>query len=158
MIEPSAREQLQRIADRVGVSASGALRASIGTKIATNLVPYEAIAAIALGLNYGAVKYEPHNFKKGLSYTQLLESLKRHIAAIERHENIDADSGLPHWALICSSAAMLAHNIMQGVIIEDRPPFDPTKEHDVAEMALRFQTILRDAETHRAARADRKPA
>ena len=102
-------------------SASGAMRASIGTKIATNLVPYEAVIMAALGLNYGAEKYDFRNFEKGLSAMDLTESLKRHIAAFENCEDLDTDSQLPHVALIASCTAMLCHNYMQGVMIDDRP-------------------------------------
>lgn len=136
-----------------GTSATGAVRESIGTKIPTNLVPYELTAAAALGLNYGAGKYDAHNFKKGLSYTDLLESIKRHVAALERHETVDEDSGLPHWVLLCSSVAMLAHNVAQGKVIDDRPPFDPSQEVDISEMAQRFQTLAVEAAQHREAKA-----
>ena len=104
-----------------GKSANGAMRASIGTKIKVNLVPYELQVMAALGLNYGADKYEPRNFEKGLSALDLTESIRRHNDAFQQGEDIDADSGLPHIALIASSVAMLCHNWMQGVMVEDRP-------------------------------------
>ena len=49
-------------------------------------------------LTDGAVKYEPRNWQKGLSWTSVLASLKRHIAAIEKGEDYDKESGRLHIA------------------------------------------------------------
>lgn len=105
-----------------GTSSSGAMRESIGTKVDTTLVPYELIIQAAIGLNYGAEKYEPRNYEKGLSYRQLCGSIDRHNRAIMAGELYDQDSGLPHITLLASSIAMFCHNWMQGRIIDDLPP------------------------------------
>ena len=102
-------------------SRSGAQRESIGTKIDTTLVPYELILAAAQGLNYGAEKYSERNFELGLPMRTLLGSIERHNQALKDGENIDADSGLPHFVLLASSVAMLCHNIMQDMVEDDRP-------------------------------------
>ena len=101
--------------------ATGAMRASIGTKIDVTLVPFELKCAAAMGLLHGEKKYAARNFEKGLSYKSLCLSIDRHNKAILDGEDIDEDSGLPHYALLASSVAMLCHNIMQGVIIDNRP-------------------------------------
>lgn len=106
---------------KYGATSSGAMRASIGTKINTHLVPYELVVAAAVGLNYGAGKYAPRNFEKGLTYISLTMSIERHNRAIIDGEYLDEDSGLPHYMLLASSVAMLCHNIMQGRIEDDRP-------------------------------------
>ena len=113
---------------------SGAQRASIGTKTDTTLVPYELVLAAAVGLNYGAVKYDERNFEKGLSYRSLCLSIERHNRAILDNEPFDADSGLPHYVLLASSVAMLCHNIMQGVVIDNRPP--PKQGRSIADLAM----------------------
>lgn len=130
-----------------GTSANGAMRESIGTKIRTNLVPYELVAYAALGLNYGAEKYKPRNFEKGLSALDLTESLKRHILAYEAGEEIDDDSGLPHIALIASCTAMLCHNAIQGVLIDDRP--ERKRGMQVADLAKQFMQIEKAAANFR---------
>ena len=112
---------------------SGAQRASIGTKTDTTLVPYELVLAAAAGLNYGAVKYDERNYEKGLSYRSLCMSIERHNRAILDNEPLDEDSGLPHYVLLASSVAMLCHNVMQGVVIDNRPP--PKQGRSIAEMA-----------------------
>ena len=138
----------------LGMASSGAMRAAIGTKIDTNLVPYEGIVAAAMAFNYGALKYQAHNYRKGLSFTNLLESLKRHAHALELGEEIDLDSGLPHYAMIAANAMMLAHNVMQGVVIDDRPVFDFLSEHSIDEIARRAKSLEMSAEVYRHARAD----
>lgn len=130
----------EEIAKAYGKSASGAMRESIGTKIDTTLVPYEAICAIAVGLNYGAEKYEPRNYEKGLSYRQLCMSIERHNRAILDGEVIDTDSGLPHFVLLASSIAMLCNNIMQKTVIEDRP--EPKTGRLLSAIAKDAQNIL----------------
>lgn len=111
---------------------SGAMRASIGTKIDTDLVPYELIVAAAVGLGLGEFKYAARNFEKGLSYRSLINSIERHCKALKDGEELDNDTGIPHYMLIASSTAMLVHNIMQEVVIDDRaPPKTPKYGVDV---------------------------
>lgn len=128
----------------VGQTASGAKRESIGTKIDTDLVPFELIAAAAVGLGLGEYKYAARNFEKGLSYRSLINSLERHCKALKDGEEFDADTGIPHYMLIASSTAMLVHNIMQGVIIDDRAP-PKNYKLDIADIAKLTQTELNKA-------------
>lgn len=101
---------------------TGAQRESIGTKIDTDLVPFELIVAAAVGLGLGEHKYAARNFEKGLSYRSLINSIERHCKALKDGEEIDKDTGIPHYMLIASSTAMMVHNVMQGNIIDDRAP------------------------------------
>jgi hypothetical protein len=123
---------------------TGAMRQSIGTKIDTDLVPYELEVAAAVGLGLGEHKYAARNFEKGLSYKSLINSIERHCKALKDGEECDSDTGIPHYMLIASSTAMLTHNIMQGTIIDDRAiPKDP--KYSVAELAEIGQNHLNDA-------------
>ena len=132
---------------RYNTSISGAMRESIGTKLPVNLVPYELILAAALGLEYGKDKYDARNFETGLSYTDHIESIKRHAFALEAREEIDEDSGLPHYVLLASSAAMLCHNIIQGVVIDDRPI---AKEgRTISDLAVWARGVQEQAKEHR---------
>lgn len=121
---------------------SGAMREAIGTKIDTTLVPYELIVAVAIGLNYGREKYGARNYEKGLSYSALTGSIERHNKAIMDGEFFDAPSGLPHYTLLASSVAMLCNNIMQGTIIQDRPPEKCGRP--VGELAEFAEVIFKD--------------
>ena len=49
-------------------------------------------------LGFGADKYAPHNYKKGLAYTRLIAAAMRHIVAFNDGEDIDPESGLSHLA------------------------------------------------------------
>lgn len=125
-------------------TASGAARESIGTKIDTDLVPYELIVAAAVGLGLGEHKYAARNFEKGLSYRSLINSIERHCKSLKDGEWTDADTDIPHYMLIASSTAMLVHNIMQGVIIDDRaPPKEAT--FSVADLSQIAQVELNHA-------------
>ena len=117
------------------------MRASIGTKIDTDLVPFELIVAAAVGLGLGEHKYAARNFEKGLSYRSLINSLERHCKALKDGEELDDDTGIPHYMLIASSTAMLVHNVMQGVVIDDRAT-PKTPNLSVADLAALGQKEL----------------
>ena len=127
-----------------GTTATGAQRQSIGTKIDTDLVPFELIVAAAVGLGLGEYKYAARNFEKGLSYRSLINSLERHCKALKDGEEFDPDTQIPHYMLIASSAAMLVHNVMQGVVIDDRATAK-TPNLDIGQLAELGQMELNKA-------------
>lgn len=127
-----------------GTTETGAMRQSIGTKIDTDLVPFELVVAAAVGLGLGEHKYAARNFEKGLSYRSLINSIERHCKSLKDGEELDADTGIPHYMLIASSTAMLVHNVMQGVVVEDRAT-PKTPKLSVAELAELGQTELSKA-------------
>lgn len=108
-------------------SKTGAMREAIGVPYFRQ-VPLEAIAAGAAALEYGANKYSNRNWEKGLPYQQMIDSLKRHIEDFERgrdYDDAEGGSGLPHIALIMSSAMMLTASVIRGIGEDDRlPPVD----------------------------------
>jgi hypothetical protein len=125
-------------------SPHGALRESIGTKIDTSLVPYELIVLAACGMNHGAEKYAPNNYRAGFKLTQLLGSIERHNRAMMVGEVIDGRSGLPHVALLASSVAMLCENWMNGTVIDDVAHVG--REDSTANIAVRAEHISKHAE------------
>ncbi len=58
-------------------------------------------------LAFGAAKYERDNWRKGFPLTKLLDSMLRHIAALQRGELLDPESGLPHIGHIQCNAMFL---------------------------------------------------
>jgi Domain of unknown function (DUF5664) len=79
-----------------------------GRKNDTGKLPYELIApesldAMAAVLAFGAIKYAPRNWEKGMAWGRLFGALMRHMWAWWRGELCDAESGMSHLhhALCC---------------------------------------------------------
>jgi hypothetical protein len=128
-------------------SETGAMRECIGVPYFRQL-PLEALAAGAAALEYGANKYDNRNWEKGLPWQQMIDSLKRHIEDFERgRENDDAEggSGLPHVALIMSSAIMLSASVIRGIGQDDRLPPVDENAMTAKEAAKWIQTQLETA-------------
>lgn len=120
---------------------SGAKRESIGTKLRTDLVPYELVLLAAIGLEYGAEKYGARNFEKGLNTSDLLMSIERHTRAMMDGEEMDEESGLPHIALLSSSIAMFSYSWMQGRLQDDmREPKNALRS--IGDLSRAAQSIL----------------
>ena len=71
------------------------------------LVPAYAQEQYAKVLTQGAAKYGEFNWTRGMKWTSVIASLERHLQAIKRGEDIDAESGLHHSAHIQCNAAFL---------------------------------------------------
>lgn len=67
-------------------------------KLRYDLVEPHAFRDFVEVLTDGAIKYFDRNWERGLSWTSVLASLKRHIAAIELGEDYDPESGRLHIA------------------------------------------------------------
>lgn len=63
-----------------------------------SLMPFEAVEEILKVLEFGALKYDAHNWKKGrgLGTLRVLNSCIRHIFAFMCGEKTDSESGLSH--------------------------------------------------------------
>lgn len=99
-------------------------------KAPISLIPTEAILAMAEGFAYGAKKYGAHNFREGIEYTRLIDSLMRHTLAFLAGEDIDEESGLPHVSLMGSNFAMLQYQTVHHPELDNRyksPKKDITK-------------------------------
>lgn len=129
-------------------SETGAMREAIGVPYFRQL-PLEALAAGAAALEYGAKKYDNRNWEKGLPYQQMIDSLKRHIEDFERgrdYDDAEGGSGLPHVALIMSSAMMLTASVIRGIGQDDRLPAVPDEAMTAKECAKWIQKTLADAD------------
>ena len=89
-------------------------------KAPISLIPVEAVIGEAAVFGFGATKYGRHNFRLGLEHTRVLDAAMRHILAIVNGEDIDPESGLPHWAHARCCLAMYAFYQVNGIGIDDR--------------------------------------
>ena len=78
-------------------------------KAQIHLIPTEAILGMASALAMGAEKYGEYNFREGLEYTRIINSLMRHTLAFLAGEDNDSESGLPHTYHIGANYAMLEY-------------------------------------------------
>ena len=100
-------------------------------KAPIHLIPSEAIIGIARGLEYGAVKYGEYNFRQGIEYTRILDSLMRHTLAYLSGEDNDPESGLSHIWLIGSNYAMLEWQRVHHPELDNRYKGTPKIENEV---------------------------
>lgn len=61
-----------------------------------SLVHFKSLEPMVKVLMYGAAKYAPDNWKKGLDRREILESMQRHLAALIDGEEIDSESHEHH--------------------------------------------------------------
>lgn len=63
-----------------------------------DLIPFESLAEIADVLEYGANKYEAHNWARGADWSRYFSALCRHVFAWWRGEDKDPETGYSHLA------------------------------------------------------------
>lgn len=73
----------------------GALHFDSG-KPRLELVPHYSAVSEALGMEYGAYKYDRDDWRLGMVYTKLLGSALRHLQKYNDVESYDIESGLNH--------------------------------------------------------------
>ncbi len=65
-----------------------------GGKLGTHLLPTRPLEAVAQVLDFGARKYAPNNWRKGIAYTRIYGAVLRHMWAWWRGELADHETGL----------------------------------------------------------------
>jgi len=87
-----------------------------------SLIPLHTLTDEARVWEYGERKYKSWNWAKGMSWSIPYECALRHLAAWQRGEENDQESGLPHLAHAMCNLRMLtlyAKTYPEG---DDRPP------------------------------------
>jgi len=69
---------------------------------------------------FGAEKYSANNWKKGLKYTEILESMQRHINSFLEREDNDQESKLSHIGHILCNAMFLSYMFLFRKDLDDR--------------------------------------
>jgi hypothetical protein len=90
-------------------------------KARVELVPPDALLAIAEVLTYGAAKYAPRNWEKGMDHSRLVGACFRHLLAVMHGEEFDDESGLRHSAHLATTAMFLLAHQMRRIGTRDIP-------------------------------------
>lgn len=72
-------------------------------------------------LTAGSLKYEERNWEKGMAWSKVIASLKRHLAAIEKGEDYDPETGELHIAHLACNAHFLTAYYKIAPQYDDRP-------------------------------------
>lgn len=86
-----------------------------------DLLPIFAIDQLAQILTVGAKKYQIRNWERGMPWTTVLASMKRHLAAFEAGEDLDPETGLLHTAHIMCNASFITEYYKIYPQGDDRP-------------------------------------
>lgn len=92
-----------------------------GEKPRVDLVPPEAVFALATVFTYGANKYSDRNWEGGMRWGRVFAAMMRHAWAWWRGEDLDPESGYPHVWHVLACAAMLVTYWDRKVGEDDRP-------------------------------------
>lgn len=91
-----------------------------GGKPKWDLLPSDALEEIVKVYTMGAVKYAPHNWAQGMSWSRVFAAMMRHAWAYWRGEDIDPESGLNHMAHVGWGALTLLAYAKRDVGLDDR--------------------------------------
>ena len=84
-------------------------------------LPFDAISEIAKVMTYGANKYEPRNWERGMSWSRVFNALHRHLSLWFQGEDLDDETNLSHLAHAgCCLLFILAYELREDGI-DDRP-------------------------------------
>jgi len=72
-----------------------------------DLIPPYSLKLIADVLSFGAKKYDPHNWEKGMSWSKCIASIKRHLAKYELGNDLDEETNIPHLAHVMVNCMFL---------------------------------------------------
>jgi hypothetical protein len=90
-------------------------------KLPVDLLPVDALEEIAKVLQFGAEKYEPRNWEKGMKWSRIYAACIRHLWAWFRGEDQDQETGITHLAHSgCCVLFLISYHLRQ-VGEDDRP-------------------------------------
>lgn len=86
-----------------------------------DLLPAHAINELVKVLTAGAKKYADRNWEQGMKWSNVIASLKRHLAKFEMGEDYDEETGMLHCAQIMWNAMALTEYYKTYPQGDDRP-------------------------------------
>jgi len=89
-------------------------------KVRLGLLPREALWEVGKVLTFGAEKYDPWNWKKGMEWSRLIDAADRHFTKWILRSGPDEETGLSHLAhMACCVLFLLTYEIL-GIGEDDR--------------------------------------
>lgn len=76
---------------------AGGVKNDLG-KVPLDLLPMSALIEVGEILKFGAEKYAPYNWAKGMSYSRLIAASLRHIFAFNQGQDLDPETNRSHIA------------------------------------------------------------
>lgn len=89
-------------------------------KLRWSLVDFDSLEDMVKVLEFGAEKYKANNWKKGLSITEICESLQRHLYSFMNNEDNDLESNLSHIGHIMCNAMFISYMMKYKKEFDDR--------------------------------------
>jgi len=96
-----------------------------GGKLPWHLLPPDVIEEVLKVLDFGAKKYAPRNWEKGMAWSRPFSALMRHMWAWWRGEDRDAETGLSHLAHAACCIIFLLGYELRKIGKDDRPHKEP---------------------------------
>lgn len=96
-------------------------RKNDGDKIRVDLFPPGVILDISEVLTFGAKKYEPRNWEKGIHWSRVYGAAMRHLLAWWGGEDRDPETGLSHLAHAGCCITFLLEYLRTHPELDDRP-------------------------------------
>lgn len=91
-------------------------------KARMDLIPPEAIWALAAVMTVGAAKYEDRNWEKGMAWSRPYAALMRHMLAWWGGEDKDPETRYSHlWHALCCVVFLVAYEEWGMTEFDDRP-------------------------------------
>lgn len=85
-----------------------------------SLVPQSALVPMVRVLEFGAKKYDAHNWQKGLKVTEICESMKRHLDDFMEGIDVDPESGESHVGHMQCNLLFLSWMLQHRPDMDDR--------------------------------------
>lgn len=103
------------------IAADNGGRKDDGAKAPWHLLPWDAVRAIVLVLAFGATKYAPRNWERGMDWSRCYAACIRHLTAWWDGEGKDVETGFSHlWHAGCCIIFLIAFEL-RGTGRDDRP-------------------------------------
>lgn len=94
-----------------------------------SLVHFQSLLPMVRVLEFGATKYAPHNWQKGLVKSEVLDSLQHHLAALIDGEENDPESKESHMGHIMCNTMFYNYFEINGGWIGENTKSDGTSEN-----------------------------